>query len=214
MQTVSTPLVLQASLSVSICHPVWILPDIPGRCFHNTKIIWHATDDHCVWRIHDITCGPYLSERNQFEHSTTTTIRRRKSSVRSPLTAKYGGKILNIFRFVLQYQSDGSGKSCCYHRRFRSLWDPNDNHFSISVCGGHLLHRFVQLHSNVSSVTWRSCVVGVEIKSGKVLNFFSFICSKQITRMRIQYFSSMIRQEIGFFDCSTTESNVAVRISE
>ncbi len=46
------------------------------------------------------------------------------------------------------------------------------------------------------------------------IHFFFHIYRKQITRIRIKYFSSMVRQEVGWFDCSASDSNVAVRISE
>ncbi|XP_037037810.1 multidrug resistance protein homolog 65-like isoform X2 [Bradysia coprophila] len=46
------------------------------------------------------------------------------------------------------------------------------------------------------------------------VDLFNYTAIKQITRIRIKYFSSMIRQEVGWFDCASSESNVAVRISE
>lgn len=43
---------------------------------------------------------------------------------------------------------------------------------------------------------------------------FNHTALRQITRMRIKYFESMIRQEIGWYDVADGSNNYAVRITE
>lgn len=44
------------------------------------------------------------------------------------------------------------------------------------------------------------------------IDLFNYTALKQVTRMRIQYFGSLLRQEVGWYDVSK-DTNFAVRIS-
>lgn len=43
---------------------------------------------------------------------------------------------------------------------------------------------------------------------------FNHTALRQITRIRIKFFQSMMRQEIGWYDVTGSNSNFAVRITE
>lgn len=44
------------------------------------------------------------------------------------------------------------------------------------------------------------------------IDLFNYTALKQVTRMRIKYFGSLLRQEVGWYDVSK-DTNFAVRIS-
>ncbi|XP_037037808.1 multidrug resistance protein homolog 65 isoform X3 [Bradysia coprophila] len=88
--------------------------------------------------------------------------------------------------------------------------------------GGRVLTKALKEENN-KAIIEDSIAYGILMTTVSVFQFvmgifsvdlFNYTAIKQITRIRIKYFSSMIRQEVGWFDCASSESNVAVRISE
>lgn len=45
------------------------------------------------------------------------------------------------------------------------------------------------------------------------VDMLNYAALKQVTRMRVAYFRSLLRQEVGWFDV-TKDANVSVRIAE
>lgn len=46
------------------------------------------------------------------------------------------------------------------------------------------------------------------------IDLFNYTALKQITRIRTQFFRSLLRQEIGWYDTSSGNNNFTVRITE
>lgn len=67
--------------TVPIRYAIRIFSDIPWRFFHCIEIVRHAINDHCIWRIYNITRRSYLSGWNKFKHCALAIIRWRTSSV-------------------------------------------------------------------------------------------------------------------------------------
>lgn len=55
----------------------------------------------------------------------------------------------------------------------------------------------------------------IQLISGAIaINCFNHTSLRQITRMRIEFFRSLLRQEIGWHDVSGSNCNFAFRITE
>lgn len=46
------------------------------------------------------------------------------------------------------------------------------------------------------------------------LSCFNYLAISQVTRIRIKYFTSLVRQEIGWYDLERDKSNFIVRLDE
>lgn len=63
--------------------------------------------------------------------------------------------------------------------------------------------------------TLTSIISLIQLISGAIaIDCFNHTSLRQITRMRIEYFRSLLRQETGWHDTSGSNSNFAVRITE
>lgn len=217
-------------LTVSIRHTIWIFPDISGCHLYRTEIIWYATDDHCVWRIYDTTRRPCISKWNHFEYSLTPIVRWWKRTV----NIKQCAWLVISAREFLSFISGNSHNSAIVE----TLWFTFHFNFSIfcsiddtpeakrdaiikdSEAYGILMtsisvFQFVMGIFCIDLFNYTAMYVWYDFSGMKFFHQFIYIlCRKQISRIRIKYFSSMVRQEVGWFDCATSESNVAVRISE
>lgn len=60
-----------------------------------------------------------------------------------------------------------------------------------------------------------SIVISLQLISGVIcVDTFNHAALRQITRIRIRYFQSLMRQEIGWYDVAGGSNNFAVRLTE
>ena len=70
------------------------------------------------------------------------------------------------------------------------------------------------VNDSVSYGIFMTVVAVIQFLSGIFcVDLFNYTAVKQVTRIRIKYFGSLLRQEVGWYDL-TKDTNFAVRISQ
>lgn len=58
-------------------------------------------------------------------------------------------------------------------------------------------------------------ISAIQLVAGTIcVDCFNHTAISQVTRMRIKYFTSLMRQEIGWYDLEKSKSNFTVRLDE
>lgn len=110
-----------------------------------------------------------------------------------------GGKIL-LVKFVFHFISNYLINNFINNNRTNATIEENQHEIiNDSIAYGILLTSTSVLHLLVGIVS---------------VDCFNHMAIRQITRIRVEYFKSLMRQEIGWYDNADNDHNFTVRITE
>lgn len=174
---------------------------------HNHNFPWNffyiheiTHDTHILrglWWIHDVIGRSNAWNRNINIYHISSCIWWRKSSVSSNSRIRYSGWLTSsgcVLQICLQFYKFPNSNST------NASWEDN--------------REEIKNDSISYGITTAVCAAVYFLSSIFAVDCFNYTAIRQISRIRIKYFQSFVRQEIGWYDVASGNDNFAVRVTE